>query len=263
MSARRDFPAFESKSLFERVDPTEGRGELRVLYFAGCYASYLKPQIGQSAVAVLKSMGMTVVTPPQHCCGLPMLSKGMVKEATAKVRRNLKKWQALIDEVDHIVVTCSSCGFSLMKEWQSLLENDITSSVKDKIIHISTLLNTYFDRLELGTCDLNVAYHAPCHLKIQNDPNSSVKLLARIDGVAVQDLKSHCCGMAGSWGLTADHYDLSKQIGSDMIASLNDSPASVGATDCPTCRMQMEHFSDKEIKHPVEIVYDCLRSRIG
>jgi FAD/FMN-containing dehydrogenase/Fe-S oxidoreductase len=263
MSARRDFPAFESQSLFERVSPAEGRGEPRVLYFAGCYASYLKPQIGQSAVAVLKSMGMTVVTPPQHCCGLPMLSKGMVKEATAKVRRNLEKWQTLIDGVDHIVVTCSSCGFSLMKEWQSLLENDITSRVKDKIIHISTLLNTYFDRLELGTCDLNVAYHAPCHLKIQNDPNSSVKLLARIDGVAVQDLKSHCCGMAGSWGMTADHYDLSKQIGSDMIASLNDSPGSVGATDCPTCRMQMEHFSDKEIKHPVEIVYDCLRSRVG
>ncbi|MHC4225747.1 MAG: heterodisulfide reductase-related iron-sulfur binding cluster, partial [Planctomycetota bacterium] len=102
----------------------------------------------------------------------------------------------------------------------------------------------------------------PCHLKIQNDPNSSVRLLSRIAGITVRDLKSHCCGMAGSWGLAADHYDLSKQIGSDMISKLNRSAASVGATDCPTCRMQMEHFSAKEIKHPVEIVYDCLSSRV-
>jgi len=263
ISARRDFPAFETKSLFERIEKQEGRGNPRVLYFAGCYASYLKPQIGQSAVAVLKRMGMTVVTPPQHCCGLPMLSKGMIKEAAAKIRQNQDKWQALVDTVDHIVVTCSSCGFALMEDWQSLLDNEITSSVKDKVIHISTLLNNYFDRLEFGTCDLKVSYHAPCHLKIQNDPNSSVQLLSRINGVVVQDLKSHCCGMIGSWGMAADHYDLSKQIGSDMITKLNDSPGSVGVTDCPTCRMQMEQFSDKEIKHPVEIVCDCLRSRVG
>ena len=263
ISAQRDFPAFESRSLFERIGPQEGRGNPTVLYFAGCYAAYLKPQIGQSAVSVLTSMGMTVVTPPQHCCGLPMLSKGMVKEAAAKVRQNLEKWQALVDTVDHIVVTCSSCGFSLMKEWQSILNDEITSRVKDKVIHISTLLNNYFDRLKLGTCDLHLAYHAPCHLKIQNDPNSSVQLLSRIEGVVVQDLKSHCCGMAGSWGLTADHYNLSKQIGADMISKLNDSAASVGVTDCPTCRMQMEDFSGKEIKHPVEIVNHCRRSRVS
>ncbi|MEJ2283526.1 MAG: anaerobic glycerol-3-phosphate dehydrogenase subunit C [Desulfobacterales bacterium] len=262
ISARRDFPAFESKSLFERIEPQEGGGSPRVLYFAGCYSAYLKPQIGQSAVAVLKRMGMNVVTPPQHCCGLPMLSKGMVKEATAKIRQNLDKWQAVVDTVDHIVVTCSSCGFALMEDWQSLLDNDFTAGVKDKIIHISTLLNNHFDRLDFETCDLAVSYHAPCHLKIQDDPNSSIRLLSRIPGVALQDLKSHCCGMIGSWGLTADHFDLSRQIGSEMIAKLNKSAAPVGVTDCPTCRMQMEQFSDKAIKHPVEIVYGCLSTRV-
>jgi Fe-S oxidoreductase len=261
ISARRDFPAFKSRSLFERINPEEGRGDPRILYFAGCYSAYLKPQIGLAAVAVLKRMGMSVVTPPQHCCGLPMLSKGMIKEASAKICQNLEKWQEMVDGVDQIVVTCSSCGFALMEDWQSLLDNEFTASVKDKIIHISTLLNNYFDRLEFEACNLEVSYHAPCHLKIQNDPNSSVQLLSRIQGVAVEDLKSHCCGMIGSWGLSADHFDLSRQIGSDMMTKLNNSAASVGVTDCPTCRMQMEQFGDKEIKHPVEIVYDCLRSR--
>jgi Fe-S oxidoreductase len=48
-----------------------------------------------------------------------------------------------------------------------------------------------------------------------------------------------------------------------MVSKLNDSAASVGVTDCPTCRMQMEQFSDKEIKHPVEIVCECLGRRFS
>jgi len=258
ISARRGFPVFESRSLFERIRFQEGRGDPKVLYFAGCYAAYLKPQIGEAAVTVLKSMGMTVLTPPQHCCGLPMLSKGMVVEAASKVRKNLAKWEALLNAVEHIVVTCSSCGFALRREWGSMVDSDIMPALEDKLVHISTLVNTYFDRLRLGSCHLTLSYHAPCHLKIQNDPDSSVQMLGRIEGISVEDLKSNCCGMAGSWGLSANHYDLSKKIGAGMIAKLNNSDSELGITDCPTCRMQMEHFSDKEIKHPVEIVRDCL-----
>jgi FAD/FMN-containing dehydrogenase/Fe-S oxidoreductase len=258
-SIHRDFPAFDSKSLFEKLSPVEGRGDLRILYFAGCYAGYFRPQIGQAAVNVLKSMGMTVVTPPQNCCGLPMLSKGMIKAARSKVRSNLLNWQALINQADYIVVTCSSCGFALMEEWRALLEEKILSELRSKTIHISSLIDQYFDRLKLSDGDLHVSYHAPCHLKIQNDPNSSVRLLARIDGVSVQDLNSHCCGMAGSWGLSADHYDLSKKIGSDLITKLNSSDTVMGITDCPTCQMQMEDLSEKKIRHPVEVIANCLK----
>jgi Fe-S oxidoreductase len=43
-----------------------------------------------------------------------------------------------------------------------------------------------------------------------------------------------------------------------MIEKLTLSDATVGVTDCPTCRIQMEQFSDKPIRHPVEIVADLL-----
>jgi Fe-S oxidoreductase len=135
---------------------------------------------------------------------------------------------------------------------------EIISKLRSKTIHISSLLNRYFDRLRLSACDLKVSYHNPCHLKIQDDPQSSFQLLTRIEGMSVQDLNSHCCGMAGSWGLTADHYDLSRKIGSEMIAGLNNSDSVAGVTDCPTCRMQMEHLSDKDIMHPIEVVAKCL-----
>ena len=74
----------------------------------------------------------------------------------------------------------------------------------------------------------------------------------------VEDLQAHCCGMAGSWGMAARNYDLSRAIGSDLIGKLGSSPSTFGVTDCPTCRMQMEEFSRKPVRHPVEIIAEHL-----
>jgi len=64
---------------------------------------------------------------------------------------------------------------------------------------------------------------------------------------------------AGSWGLAAEHFHLSRQVGRDMIEKLTASGGTIGATDCPTCRIQMAQFSDMPIRHPVEIVADFLK----
>ncbi len=258
ISAQRDFIAFAGRSLFERIRPKEGDGQTQVLYFAGCYASYIRPEIGEAAVKVLKSLGMTVYTPPQHCCGLPMLSKGMIKQAKDKVAQNIAKWRDLLERADHVVITCSSCGLSLMKEWSYLLDGGDVDTLQGKTIHISRLINQNIHKLNLKEHPVKVAYHNPCHLKIQLNPQSSTALLSHVPGLELEDLKSHCCGMAGSWGISAKNYDLSVNIGSDMISKLNNSDASVGVTDCPTCRIQMEQLSAKQIRHPIEIIAQCL-----
>jgi Fe-S oxidoreductase len=131
--------------------------------------------------------------------------------------------------------------------------------IRQKTIHISRLVNHLRDRLHTDGPALQLAYHSPCHLRIQKDPTASVDLLAGLPEVRVQALQTHCCGMAGSWGMTADHYDLSRTIGEDLIVQLDRSGADFGVTDCPTCRMQMEDFSRLPIRHPVEIVAARLR----
>jgi FAD/FMN-containing dehydrogenase/Fe-S oxidoreductase len=254
ISAQRDVLEFPSRSLFERIGKREGEGDKTVLYFAGCFASYMKPQIGEAVVKVLNHMDMVALTPFQHCCGLPSISKGMVAAARNKVQQNLKKWQGLVNQVDHIVVSCSSCGYALMNDWAYLEEGTHVSMIADKVIHISRLINQYKSRLNSKPTYQKVAYHQPCHLKIQPDPNSSVRMLSMLPNLSVDHLNSHCCGMIGSWGMADENFSLSKKIGSDMLSKLDQSDADIGVTDCPTCRLQMEQFSDKKILHPVEIV---------
>jgi len=261
ISARRRFVAFDPRPLAARVAtrPRRSSAGLQVIYFAGCYAGYIRPEIGTAAIRVLEHLGLAVSMPAQHCCGLPLLSKGMARAARARINANLRQWSKQAAEADAIVVTCSSCGYALQREWSFMIDPTTVAAIRQKTIHISRLVNRFRDRLHTDGPPLALAYHAPCHLKIQEDPGASVNMLSSLDKVRVRPLSTHCCGMAGSWGMTAAHYDLSRTIGDDLIGQLNRSGADYGVTDCPTCRLQMEEFTDLPVRHPVEIVATRLK----
>ncbi|MFZ1986017.1 MAG: anaerobic glycerol-3-phosphate dehydrogenase subunit C [Desulfatitalea sp.] len=260
LAPARDIVRFDRRPLYYRWPRvTTGSGP-RVLYYAGCYAGYIRPALGEAALRVLGQMGCEVHLPAQFCCGLPQISKGLAAGARRAMRRNLKSWGRLLPEVDHIVVTCSSCGYALMQDWSYLLNEREAAAVRAKTVHISHLLNQYGENLTLGSLPLSMAYHQPCHLRLQADSDSSLRLLKAVPGTRLHDLHSHCCGMAGSWGLLAENYTLSTTIGSSMIQQLEASDADVGVTDCPTCQMQMEHLSRRPVRHPVEIIWQSLRA---
>ncbi len=260
LAPQRGITRFDRRPLASRVPRKITGNGLRVIYYAGCYAAYIRPALGEAAVSVLGRMGCEVHVPRQFCCGLPQLSKGMTAAARRAVRRNLDSWGGLIAEADFVAVTCSSCGYALMRDWSYLLEARPAALVAEKTIHISHLIQTHGQDLALGTVPQTMAYHQPCHLRLQAQAASSLRLLETIPGTRLIDLQSHCCGMAGSWGMLAGNYPLSTTIGADMTRKLDASGADLGVTDCPTCQMQMEHLSRRPIRHPVEIVRDSLRA---
>lgn len=254
IASRRSLPVFAEKTLFEKIPLTSGVGAPKVLYFSGCYAAYLRPSIGEAVISVLNAMGMTVLTPKQHCCGLPMMAKGMNRRARERIEANFSSWSQLVASADYLAVSCSSCGLALTQEWSYLADSVFVRMVREKLIHISLLINRYGDRLQTEPSRMRLFYHAPCHLKAQPESDSSIHLLRSLRGAVIESPATACCGMAGAWGLSADHFDLSRSIGTNLLEQLNTSHADVGVTDCPTCAMQMSQFSAKPILHPVEII---------
>ena len=85
-------------------------------------------------------------------------------------------------------------------------------------------------------------------------------MLGRVPGLKTLALRSHCCGMAGTWGMSADHYGTSRELGTHLMRLEDWSGATMGVTDCPTCRIQMEQFGDLPIYHPIEIVAKAMES---
>jgi Fe-S oxidoreductase len=122
------------------------------------------------------------------------------------------------------------------------------------VTHISALIDRHPQPLALKTLTARAAYHLPCHLKIQPAADSSLRLLESLPGLSVHALNSHCCGMIGSWGMSAANIALSRRIGSQLIKRLEAAPVEVAVTDCPTCRMQMEQLGTRPVRHPVELV---------
>ena len=254
VAPQRDWVNFSPRSLYARLPGPRAAAGPQVLFFAGCYAGYIRPELGVAAIKVLEHAGFRVHVPPQHCCGLPLLSKGMADAARRKVALNLDRWRCLMDRVEHIVVTCSSCSYALIHEWGDLSADSAIGTIRAKTVPITSLLNRERHRRSLGALSVSLAYHQPCHMRLQPGSDGSRQLLSAIDGTTVIDLQSHCCGMAGSWGMMADNYALSKTIGTPMIARLNSSGAQWAVTDCPTCQMQMEQFGHLPVRHPVEVL---------
>ena len=76
-------------------------------------------------------------------------------------------------------------------------------------------------------------------------------------------LDAGCCGMAGTFGYEAEHYELSMQVGELGVVkrirewkaeSSENTIVSSGAA----CRMQVTQGAGVEAKHPLEVVWEVI-----
>ena len=99
---------------------------------------------------------------------------------------------------------------------------------------------------------LKVLYHNPCHLKVQGIRRESVALLELIPGISVSAVVDNCCGMGGSYGMKAAHYDMSVKIARKLWADIEDAEVDTIVTECGTCMLQIEARQDtKKAVHPM------------
>ena len=122
---------------------------------------------------------------------------------------------------------------------------DVTAFLED--LHRQGRLRTDFQRLELS-----VGHHVPCHVKALGRPAASPALLALIPGLRLHTIDVNCSGMAGTFGIQSDNYELSLAAGKPMLDRLAGPSVLFGSTECSACRMQMEHATGKRTLHPVQ-----------
>ena len=101
-----------------------------------------------------------------------------------------------------------------------------------------------------------ILFHGHCHQKALAGTASTVQLLSRIPGATVVELDAGCCGMAGSFGFEAEHYDLSMQIGAMRLfpAVKAEGDDTLIAATGVSCRQQIAHGTHRQARHPVELI---------
>ena len=116
--------------------------------------------------------------------------------------------------------------------------------------------------LKLRAGPTTVALHAHCHQRAMGLAGPARELLARIPGATVTDLDAGCCGMAGSFGYTRDHYDVSRAIGELKLlpAARALAPGAVLAAAGTSCRHQVAHFAQVRALHPAVLLQSLLEA---
>jgi glycerol-3-phosphate dehydrogenase subunit C len=249
-----------------RAGAGEPGPERAVVYFHGCAANYYEPHVGQAALDVLRRNGYETIVPDQVCCGLPLISNGLYGGARRKARRNLSVLAGYARAGYRIVGTSTSCTHTLKSEYREMLDLDDEDAraVADATWDICEfLLDLHEDgRLDtrFGTLSTTLPYHAPCQLRSHGIGLPALDLFALVPGLRAIDTDHDCCGIAGTYGLKKEKYDIAMAVGAPLFAKIRATGASEAACDSETCRWQIQAATGARLRHPVEILADAYRA---
>ena len=233
----------------------------QVAYFHGCYVNYNNPQLGKDLIRIMNALGYGVqLLDKEKCCGVALISNGLYKQARRQAETNLASIRrAVSDRGLTVLATSSTCTFTLRDEYPHLLEmknDDVRDRVELATRYLYRLITEQGARLRFreDAAPLRVAYHTPCHMEKMGWAYYSIELLRMIPGVEVTVLDSQCCGIAGTYGFKKENYATSQAVGEGLFRQIEASGADLVATDCETCKWQIEMSTSKRCEHPLTIL---------
>jgi len=268
IAKERELPTFESESLRDWFDARGGarvpraEADRDVLLFPDVYTTYTNPEAGKAAVRVLEATNCHVEIPDVAGSGRPPHSKGMLDESRAAAEDAVETLAPDAADGWDIVVVEPTDAVMLQTDYHDLLDGDASDVPDDDVAAVSA--NTYGimeyvdayrldDDIDLDAPTESLTYHGHCHQKATKKDHHAVGVLRRA-GYGVDPLDSSCCGMAGSFGYEAEHYEMSKAIGRLLFDQVDDSDGDEVVAPGASCRSQLkERDGDApEPPHPVE-----------
>lgn len=234
----------------------------RVAFFHGCGTNYYEPRLGEMTVALLEHNGFAVDVPKQDCCGLPLQSNGLFDDARAYVHRLAARLAPYARDGIDIVGTSTSCTLMLKREALEILDMEDDPDLKavsERVFDICEYLLALHERGELRTefqpVTETVVYHAPCQQQGHGIGKPALDLMALVPGLEVIESDANCCGVAGTYGLKREKYDIAMKVGAGLFDQIRDTAAAEAVCDSETCRWQIEHATGVRTVHPVEMLY--------
>ena len=235
----------------------------KVSYFHGCYANYNYPKLAKDFVKIMNALGYGVnLLEKEKCCGVALISNGFKDQALKQAELNLGSIRKAVGRGEPVLTTSSTCTFTMRDEYVHILEID-NSDVRNSIALATKFI---YELVDAGKAKLvfkedyrkRIAYHTPCHMEKLGWAVYSTSLMRMIPGVDFNMLDSQCCGIAGTYGFKKEHYNDSQKIGESLFRQIADLNVDMVATDCETCKWQIEMSAKVHVENPISIIADAL-----
>jgi Fe-S oxidoreductase len=192
-----------------------------------------------------------------------MISKGFLLQARKLAATQIPLLASRVADGTPILGLEPSCILTLADEWPELVPGTDARRVAAAVDLADAWLA---QQIEVGICELPLAprsgqcvFHGHCHQKALNRAAGSASALRLTPGWEVQVLDAGCCGMAGSFGFEAEHFDLSRQIAElQLLPALRAAPEATLAATGTSCRHQIHDLAGRRARHPLELLEESM-----
>jgi Fe-S oxidoreductase len=212
-------------------------------------------------VELLERAGITPSIRRPGCCARPAISKGLLADARATLEQTVAALYPLAKAGEKILFLEPSCLSSIKEDAASLLRGELQQQARE-VAKAAYLFEEFAATLDLPfkAGPKRILLHGHCHQKSMGLLDATKKLLAKVPGATVVDLDAGCCGMAGSFGYTKEHYDVSVAIANRKLLpavksmQADDVFIAVGTS----CRHQVEDLAHTQGQHPAVFLRSLL-----
>jgi Fe-S oxidoreductase len=239
----------------------------KVAVYSTCYVNYNEPGIGHDLLKILDHNEVPyVLVEKEACCGMPKLEQGDLKSVQALKEKNIPQLVALAREGYAIVTPVPSCTLMYKQELPLMFpEEEDVRVVRDAMFdpfeylmarRRDGLLKTEFPR-PLG----KVAYHVPCHQRVQKIGLKTKEALESVPGTEVLVIE-RCSGHAGTWGVKEEFHEAALKIGRPVFRQVAEFAPDFFSSDC---QLAAHHIGegvgaiegkprDPELRHPITLM---------
>ena len=237
--------------------------ETRADLFVTCIVDQLFPEVGVSAVRVLRRLGVRVGFPEgQTCCGQALYNSGYVNEARELALKTMEEFRSS----DYVVVPSGSCSAMMKVFYLDMFEDE--PEMLRKAVSLSHRVYEFSEFLVkvLGVEDAGVeatgtaVFHQGCHLlremEVREEPRA---LLESVAGLELRELPNAetCCGFGGSFSVKLPH--ISEGMLADKVASVRESGADTLVSCDMSCLMHIggalrRQDPDIKIRHIAQVL---------
>ncbi len=275
---KRSLPSVNSQTFYKWLkknldlhNQKIANAEHSVYLFIDEFTNYNDAPAGIAAVKLLTKLGYRVKVVKHKESGRAYISKGLLVEARKIARFNVNIFINIISGDNPLIGIEPSAILAFRDEYPDLLRG----SEKAKAIKLAK--NTYtfeeFISKEAEHGHIRSSYftkqskklkfHGHCQQKAVSTTDATRKMLELPENYSVEEIKSGCCGMAGSFGYEKEHFDLSMKIGEMILfpAIRSAEPETIIVAAGTSCRHQIKDGTNIRAYHPIEVLYDALLNK--
>ena len=273
LSARRSLPRWSSQPFAAAsAPPASGMSGRKVVLLVDTFSRWFEPDNARAAQKVLAAAGyeVEIAVPADNgrplCCGRTFLAAGLVDEAKVEARRMLQALKPYVERGIDVVGLEPSCLLTLRDEYLAMALGNEAVQLAGRALLFEEFIAARADagelRLELAPLSSHSALlHGHCHQKAFDAMPAVRKVLGLVPGLKVETVESGCCGMAGSFGYEAEHFDVSMKMAELALlpAVRKTGQDTVLVADGTSCRHQIHDGSGRAALHVARVLQMALK----